>query len=164
VVEAGPTDAQQRVLPKKWHPHLQAHLLHIIQKWIIHQSRPRSRPSCPPRSRRSVLRVEDGVLFLELLLVEEVELLVLGWVVIQPPEAVLHLQRWEGDLLDLAGRDIVQLLDLRLKVHRQIVFLLALPERVGNQQLLLLGDSSLRHPSCVFWRNRVQGCPGGGSS
>ena len=44
----------------------------------------------------------------------------------------------EADLLDLVGRDVVQLLDLRLQVHRQIVLLLALPEGVGNQQLLLL--------------------------
>lgn len=159
-----------------------------------------------------VLRVEDDVLLLELLLVEEVELLVLGWVVVQPEEAVLHLQRYivvlfdchwrlllhlakhgrlrcllfiphehmahlflffssilhrlqvpresrrtaralhviEGDSLDLVRRDVVQLLDLHLQVHRQIVFLLALPEGIGNQQLLLLRDSSLRHSSWVF--------------
>lgn len=50
----------------------------------------------------------------------------------------------KGDGLHLTGRDEVHLLDLPLEVHRQIVLLLALPERVGNDEILFLRDSSAR--------------------
>ena len=63
----------------------------------------------------------------------------------------------EGDFLDLVGRDVVQLLDLHLQGHWQIVFLLALPEGVGDQQLLLLRHSALGHSSVGLGETRGQG-------
>lgn len=103
MAEAGPADAQQRVLPQemitlifqalpicymlyKNGSYIKVGLvivLHALLAVVDH-----------------VLRVEDDVLLLELLLVEEVELLVLGWVIVQPEEAVLHLQRYVIVLFD----------------------------------------------------------------
>ena len=85
-----------------------------------------------------VLRVEDDVLLLELLLVEEVELLVLGWVVVQPEEAVLHLQRYVVVLFDSHWR-----LLLHLAKHGRLRCLLFIPRE--HMAHLFLFFSSILH-------------------
>ena len=85
-----------------------------------------------------VLRVEDDVLLLDLLLVEEVELLVLGWVVVQSEEAVLHLQRYVVVLFDCHWR-----LLLHLTVDDRLLCLFFVPHEYMAH--LFLFFSSILH-------------------